>query len=345
MLVSRNSAESAGYPLIVMKFWLIVSGIYIWEFVTTLDFEWSVIRRHQRYRWTIWIYTASRLSGLAVIILILVNFYGTSPINCQAWVTSGWAFSALGGYGLSSILIMLRIFAIWERSKVIIAISFAIWVINLGFQLAGIVKIRAEWVPAARSCTISNVQICRNFYINLLITDVILLSIMLVGLLRLRRTDGGSFYLSHVLWKQGVIWLAIATAAELPQVLLLFLNVNDSLNVLFLVPSMVAIIIAATRTYRSLIQSASPPDGHLGEPDSPNFQTTKRLVSHNTKDSSVAHIPSNRLEVTVHKDYQEEYPMSQMKHYGSYPSLDAQLTEKPRELGSDENVKGHDEKR
>jgi hypothetical protein len=47
----------------------------------------------------------------------------------------------------------------------------------------------------------------------------------------------------------------------------------------------------------------------------------------------------------VHKDYQEEYPMSQMKHYGSYPSLDAQLTEKPRELGSDENVKGHDEKR
>ena len=26
-----------------------------WEFVTTLDFEWNVIRRHQRYRWTIWV--------------------------------------------------------------------------------------------------------------------------------------------------------------------------------------------------------------------------------------------------------------------------------------------------
>jgi hypothetical protein len=26
-----------------------------WEFVTTLDFEWGVIRRHQRYRWTIWV--------------------------------------------------------------------------------------------------------------------------------------------------------------------------------------------------------------------------------------------------------------------------------------------------
>jgi len=83
MLASRNSAESASDPLMVMKFWLIVSGIYIWEFVTTLDFEWSVIRRHQRYRWTIWIYSVSRLSGLAVIIFVLVDFYDSSPINCQ----------------------------------------------------------------------------------------------------------------------------------------------------------------------------------------------------------------------------------------------------------------------
>ena len=26
-----------------------------WEFVTTLDFEWSFIRRRQHYRWTIWV--------------------------------------------------------------------------------------------------------------------------------------------------------------------------------------------------------------------------------------------------------------------------------------------------
>jgi hypothetical protein len=36
----------------------------------------------------------------------------------------------------------------------------------------------------------------------MLVTDVILLSIMLAGLVRLRRDGGGSFYLSHVLWKQ-----------------------------------------------------------------------------------------------------------------------------------------------
>ncbi|KAI0278573.1 hypothetical protein BGY98DRAFT_516291 [Russula aff. rugulosa BPL654] len=343
MVVSliSESAES-GDPLAVMKFGLIMSGIYIWEFVTTLDFEWSVIRRHRRYRWTIWIYSASRLSGLAVIILALVDYFGTSLINCQAWVTSGWVFGALGGYGLSSILIMLRIFAIWDKSKVIMAISAVIWVNNLGFQIAGIIKIRAEWVPAAKSCAITNVKICRNIYTNLFVSDVILLIIMLAGLLRLRR-GGGSFYLTQLLWKQGVIWLVIATAAELPQLLLLVLNVNDTLSLLFVVPSMVAVLIAATRIYRSLMHSASPPVTQLGEPDSPDLQKAKRLVSH-TKDSSVAHIPSNRLEVTVHTTHPEEYPMSQTNNYDSYHSSDAQLTDKPHELGSDDDVEGHDEK-
>jgi hypothetical protein len=82
---------------------------------------------------------------------------------------------------------------------------------------------------------------------------------------------------------------------------------------------------------------------HLGEPDSSNLQNTKHLVSH-TKKPSVAHIPSKRLEVTVHRAYHEEYPMSQMNHYGAYLSSDAKLTNTSHDLGSDDNVEGHDEK-
>jgi hypothetical protein len=70
-----------------------------------------------------------------------------------------------------------------------------------------------------------------------LITDIILLLIVLIGLLRLLRDCGGSFALGRLLWKQvgsgrshfsvcqftylfplpkGVIWLLIATVAEVP---------------------------------------------------------------------------------------------------------------------------------
>jgi hypothetical protein len=67
------------------------------------------------------------------------------------------------------------------------------------------------------------------------------------------------------------------------------------------------------------------------------------LVSH-TKDSSVVHMPSNRLEVRAHRAYHGEYPMSQTNHYGSYPGPDAQETDNSHELGSDGNVEGRDEK-
>jgi hypothetical protein len=46
----------------------------------------------------------------------------------------------------------------------------------------------------------------------------------------------------------------------------------------------------------------------------------------------------------VHRAYHEEYPMSQTNHYGSYPNSDAQPTDKPHELGSDDDVEGRDEK-
>ena len=44
---------------------------YSWEFVTTLHFEWSIIRGH-RYRWTIWVcndYLFSEVPNLWVVVV------------------------------------------------------------------------------------------------------------------------------------------------------------------------------------------------------------------------------------------------------------------------------------
>ena len=54
-----------------------------------------------------------------------------------------------------------------------------------------------------------------------------------------------------------------------------------------------------------------------------------------TKDHPIIHIPSNRLEVTVHTDTAyEEYPISQTNHCGTYPN-------EPHKVGIDEDVDGH----
>jgi hypothetical protein len=76
-------------------------------------------------------------------------------------------------------------------------------------------------------------------FIPMIIFDIVLLLIMFFGLLILRRHGGGTIGLTHLLWRQvrtiltgrcslnsltffffrkGVIWLALATATELPPV-------------------------------------------------------------------------------------------------------------------------------
>ena len=85
----------------------------------------------------------------------------------------------------------------------------------------------------------SNLESIRLSTIVALVTDIILLSIMLIGLFRMRRHGGGALALGRLLWSQvghcsnasrqlpcsrlienisihkGVIWLVVSVVAEL----------------------------------------------------------------------------------------------------------------------------------
>ncbi|KAF8499722.1 hypothetical protein F5888DRAFT_105780 [Russula emetica] len=324
----RDSGSPAD-SLALMKFWLIVTGIYFWEVVTSLYYEWNVIRGRQSYQCTIWIYSLSRLATLMVVVLNLVSFTVTSPLNCQAMVTSTWTFALLA-LGASSLLIVLRIVAIWNSNKVIVGIAAGVWGVNFALLLAGAVRIRAVWSPVTMACQMINVETNKLSISSLLVTDIFLLLIMLAGLLRFRRGRGGSLDLWRFLWKQGFIWFAIATFADIPQLVFLILNLNDAFDLMFLMPSLIAMTIAATRIYRSVSHFASPPSTAIGSESgntSESRQRSSRFVSTN-KDTAVVHIPSDRLEVSVHTAY-EEHPISK-------------LADKPHELGFEDNTDTED---
>jgi len=63
-----------------------MGGLYLWEFFVNLDYEWSVIRGRRPYRWTIWVYSFTRVATLVTIILNLGGLDITAKINCQLWV-------------------------------------------------------------------------------------------------------------------------------------------------------------------------------------------------------------------------------------------------------------------
>jgi hypothetical protein len=66
-------------------------------------------------------------------------------------------------------------------------------------------------------CMETNLQSLKLNIIATLVSDVLLLLIMLIGLLRLRYHEHGAFSMGRLLWRQGLIWLFIATASEVPQ--------------------------------------------------------------------------------------------------------------------------------
>lgn len=75
--------------------------------------------------------------------------------------------------------------------------------------------------------------------------------------------------------------------------------------------------------------------------DSTGHLRAARSVPNASKHSPFVHVPSGRLEVTVHKAY-EEHAMSRADHFStSYPSSDGPLHDKPHEISFDDNMDRH----
>lgn len=130
------------------------------------------------------------------------------------------------------------------------------------------------------------------------------------------------------------------------------------LTQLFLVPCQVTLVISATRLYRALANFSSPVTSYdissipIPFSRSPRYfcrystqaeesatQRVVRSIPNTSKQSPFVRAPSSRLEVTVHKAY-EEHAMSHTNHFStSYPSSsDGQLHDKPDEISFDENM-------
>jgi hypothetical protein len=132
--------------------------------------------------------------------------------------------------------------AIWNKNRVVVAISLGVWMTNIAFLIQGesarlslnlfvcqeshtdsfefrycpgkygnllypsmaqlCLQLRSTWVPAEKRCVVYDTESNKPNIIVTLITDIMLLLIMLVGLLRLRRYGVGTFGLGQLLWKQ-----------------------------------------------------------------------------------------------------------------------------------------------
>jgi len=194
---------------------------------------------------------------------------------------------------------VLRIIAIWDKRKFIVALAAGLWGINVSCLSQGIARIRSGWDEEQNFCVILNAESNKFTIIVMFVTDVVLLLTMVVGLFRLRYHGGDTFELGRLLWRQGVIWLLLGTAAELTPVLFICLYLNDALNIMFIMPSLLTMSIAATRMYRSLTDFGSSISISIDAAHVSDGAPTSDQMASGTKRSSTVPTPPNRMEVNV----------------------------------------------
>ncbi|KAI0294347.1 hypothetical protein BC826DRAFT_340619 [Russula brevipes] len=308
--------------LVLVRFWHAVDGLYIWEFFTTLDYEFAVIRGRRPYRWSIWVYSLARVAGLMSVILNIVGMDVTVPINCQLWI-SFQLFFCYTSSAAGSLLIVLRIVAIWNRNRLAVATAFGLWGVGVAFFIQSIARGRAVWAPTRLRCVNIDIQTSAPTLIAMLVTDVSLLLLMLVGLLRMRRDGGGTFGLSQLLWKQGLIWLLFATIAEAVPVVFIALNLNFQWNLILQAPSLYVMTIAGTRMHRSLVDFANRTTDIFSAPSSPQ----KGLPAPKTERAHTTTISVSQMEAAIFTD-SEQLETLQTSDRESRVTMDKRANEK-----------------
>jgi len=231
----------------VVKLQHVVGGIYLWEFICNIGFEWSLIRRRRQWRWTATLFIASRLFTVTEVLTFLVGLNITSRFNCELWIRFVTLFSyASTTFSLS--LYAIRGVAIWQRSMPVTIISVAVVLANVGAWVRRVIVANGVWSPQAQLCLFEHTHHALLNNGMLLATEIFFIVLMAGGIYT--RNPGPRVF--KIMFREGLLWLVLASVMQIVPVVFLILNFNDPMNIMFVKPSVIFTSIGATRMYRTL---------------------------------------------------------------------------------------------
>ncbi|KAH9010108.1 hypothetical protein EDB84DRAFT_1142763 [Lactarius hengduanensis] len=214
---------------VLTKLFHAIGSLYIWETVFTAGFELDVLRGKRPYKWTIWLYLGTRYTLLLMFIMFFID-NDAGHVPCQSFIIANFALSYIS-WGFASLIIVLRVIAIWGRNVVVSSIALSVWLTGLALHIRTVTRIEVTYNSLFGACIVLKTQSGLASVVAILSVDAILLVIMLIGLLR--HTHGGSTGMWHLLYKQCIIWMILIAIAEIPPVVFFGLDLNDAWNEMF----------------------------------------------------------------------------------------------------------------
>ncbi|KAH9955147.1 hypothetical protein BC827DRAFT_887993 [Russula dissimulans] len=248
---SLENAEN----IALVKLCHVLGGLYIWEFVWSIGYEYSIIFGKRKLTWTSPLYIATRWLTLTLVIIDFVAFNVRNGIDCQTVITLNFAFGLLSLLSAST-LVILRAIALWEQKRVITAIAFTLWLTNASLYLYGMSTFHGE--SGEGFCRFNRGSHVNILMLGIFIIDFSTLALMVAGVLRWSHIRGrGGIW--QLLYAQGLAWIVIFNLAALPPLIFVFLHLNDVMDRMFFFPEVIIMTICASRMYIWLANNAANP--------------------------------------------------------------------------------------
>ncbi|KAJ8089629.1 hypothetical protein PM082_014887 [Marasmius tenuissimus] len=227
-------------------------GLYAWEWVITLDFEWEFVSGRRKFRWPMIFYFYARYAVLALFAGIIVARFIDHPINCNvlfAFITS-LGTTALGAASLN---LAIRSMAVWGNDRLV--------VIGLSILLAGQFVAILRSVPATvggsyvegTGCVIVSAQadIFAAMYTVTMVVDFVILSLTAYKTYIEYRNMYHSG-LIKLIFRDGLAYFFVVFLSNLFAMIFSLLNLNPIMAVAANGPSSVFATIGVCRLVRRL---------------------------------------------------------------------------------------------
>ncbi|KAK0480468.1 hypothetical protein EDD18DRAFT_1205376 [Armillaria luteobubalina] len=261
-------------------------GVYIWEWINTVNFEYAIITGKQRFRWPLIFYFYGRyvmFGGLIGFVIALNET--TTPMNCNVLYTF-LQFLGNTALGTASINLSIRTIAIYsQKLYVVVPLSVLIlghWIIILW----SVTNVSAIWVDGS-GCAIasSNPKLFVAMYVYSMGFDFIITCLMAYKLGFVKRNQHRS-QIVQLMFIDGLGYFLTAFLVNLVAVVFSVLNLNSVMSIIADAPATTLATIVSCRVVRRLYQFQ---------------QKGADIYSHNT--SSV--LRSARQNVSAHRTANE----------------------------------------
>ncbi|KAI0056212.1 hypothetical protein BV25DRAFT_1640179 [Artomyces pyxidatus] len=273
----------------------VLLGLYVWEFVTSLDFDLGYIIGKRTFKWPLTFYFVGRYSLLAALIGIAVALNVKTEVNCQGLYTFN---QCMGNFaiGLASVNLSLRTMAVWGQKWYIVAPLVAIILGHWSLLLHGIL-LTAEWVPGEGCVIVStDSKLLSATFIYSMAFDFIVLC--LTGW-KLARPTGGKSQLVQMIFTDGLIYFIIAFLANMVATIFMTLNLNAVMSIIANVPAAICSTIVACRVVRRLANFKGQGAEMFATSTTGSnfaFRPSQRSVAHNV---SIAKQPTTGVHVQM----------------------------------------------